>query len=76
MAEATIEQIKGRNVITCDWVKLVGEELYWFNEWLPDYGGKQNLERLYQVLHAWKLAQAYDKKYLAKGEKAIEATNA
>ncbi len=43
MPEATIEQIKGRNVITCDWVKLDGEELYWFNEWLPDYGGRHNL---------------------------------
>jgi hypothetical protein len=72
MPEATIEQIKGRNVITCDWVKLDGEELYWFNEWLPDYGGRHNLERLYAVLHAWKLAQAYDKKYLAKVAQAMK----
>lgn len=35
-----------------------------------------DLDDLYQVLHAWKLAQAYDKKYLAKVQKAIEVTNA
>jgi ribosome-binding protein aMBF1 (putative translation factor) len=33
---------------------------------------QKDLADLYQALHAWKLAQAYDKKYLAKVEKAMK----
>ena len=73
MPEATIERDKhGRQVITCDWAKLVDNELYWLDNWEPTYGGADNLERLYQVLHAWHMAQAYDKKYLEKVEKAVK----
>ena len=51
MPEATIERDKyGRQVITCDWVKLVDNELYWYETWEPTYGGANNLDRLYAVL--------------------------
>ena len=51
MPEATIERDKyGRQVITCDWVKLVDNELYWCETWEPTYGGANNLDRLYAVL--------------------------
>jgi len=74
MPEATIERDKhGRQVITCDWVKLVDNELYWYETWEPTYGGANNLDRLYAVLHTWHMAQAYDKTYLAKVEQAAQS---
>lgn len=66
MSEATIND----GVIECGTWSMKGNALLYVGKNI--YPTDADLDDLYQVLHAWKLAQAYDKKYLAKVAKAMK----
>jgi hypothetical protein len=70
MPEATIDE---NGVIECGEYRIADNAIFQrhFNYWKAIIW-VEDFDDLYQVLHAWKLAQAYDKKYLAKVEKALK----
>lgn len=71
MPEATIDE---KGVIECGkFVKMTNGNLYRIaGKMFKLLASNADLDDLYAVLHAWKLAQAYDKKYLAKVAQAMK----
>jgi hypothetical protein len=70
MPEATIND----GVIECGkFVKMTNGNLYRIaGKMFKLLASNADLDDLYAVLHAWKLAQGYDKKYLAKVAQAMK----
>jgi hypothetical protein len=75
MPEATIDE---KGVIKCGIYFIRDNKLWQVTDWedFPEFelfGDDDSFEDLYQALHAWHMAQAYDKTYLAKVEQAAQS---